>query len=104
MTTSRVEQYLTTSQGYVLDRDALIMQHLPQVRMIARRIHSRLPQYFSLDDLISTGVVGLLEAIDRYDPTKHAQLNTFAEHRIRGAILDSLRGLDWAPRDTRKRA
>src|ERR1041385_6373910 len=97
-TSGLAEQYLSNSQDFVLDRDALVMRHLPQVRMIARRIHGRLPQYFSLDDLISTGIVGLLEAIDRYDPSKHAQLNTFAEHRICGAILDSLRGLDCAPR------
>lgn len=86
------------------DREALVMQHLVQVSAIAKRIHSRLPSYCSLDDLISTGVVGLLEAIDRYDPSMSVQLNTYAEHRIRGAILDSLRDLDWAPRDTRRKA
>lgn len=85
-------------------RDELILEHLPQVRLIARRIHERLPVSVSLDDLISTGVLGLIAAIDRYDPKHHVKLKTYAEYKIRGAILDSLRGLDWAPRQQRKRA
>jgi len=85
-------------------REQLIMDHLPQVRLIARRIHDRLPESVSLDDLISTGVVGLISAIDRFDPTQNVKLKTYAEYKIRGAILDSLRGLDWAPRQQRKRA
>ncbi len=86
------------------ERDELILQHLPQVRLIARRIHDRLPESVSLDDLISTGVLGLIAAIDRFDPTQNVKLKTYAEYKIRGAILDSLRGLDWAPRQQRKRA
>ena len=85
-------------------REALVLQHLPQVRLIARRIHDRLPDYVSLDDLISTGVLGLLAAIDNFDPMMNVQLNTYAERRIRGAIMDGLREMDWAPRETRKRA
>jgi RNA polymerase sigma factor for flagellar operon FliA len=80
------------------------LEHLPQVRLIARRIHERLPVSVSLDDLISTGVLGLIAAIDRYDPKHHVKLKTYAEYKIRGAILDSLRVLDWAPRQQRKRA
>jgi RNA polymerase sigma factor FliA len=86
------------------ERDRLILEHLPQVRLIARRIHERLPESVNLDDLISTGVVGLISAIDRFDPTHNVKLKTYAEYKIRGAILDSLRGLDWAPRQQRKRA
>jgi len=86
------------------EREALILEHLPQVRLIARRIHDRLPESVSLDDLISTGVVGLIAAIDRFDPSQNVKLKTYAEYKIRGAILDSLRGLDWAPRQQRKRA
>jgi RNA polymerase sigma factor for flagellar operon FliA len=86
------------------EREELILQHLPQVRLIARRIHDRLPESVSLDDLISTGVVGLIAAIDRFDPTQNVKLKTYAEYKIRGAMLDSLRGLDWAPRQQRKRA
>src|SRR3954453_18199229 len=85
-------------------RERLILEHLPQVRLIARRIHDRLPESVSLDDLISTGIVGLISAIDRYDPSLNVKLKTYAEYKIRGAILDSLRGLDWAPRQQRKRA
>jgi RNA polymerase sigma factor for flagellar operon FliA len=85
-------------------REQLILEHLPQVKLIARRIHERLPVSVSLDDLISTGVVGLIAAIDRYDPSHDVKLKTYAEYKIRGAILDSLRGLDWAPRQQRKRA
>jgi RNA polymerase sigma factor for flagellar operon FliA len=85
-------------------REQLILEHLPQVKLIARRIHERLPGSVSLDDLISTGVVGLIAAIDRYDATHDVKLKTYAEYKIRGAILDSLRGLDWAPRQQRRRA
>jgi RNA polymerase sigma factor FliA len=86
------------------ERERLILEHLPQVRLIARRIHERLPESVSLDDLISTGAVGLISAIDRFDPTLNVKLKTYAEYKIRGAILDSLRGLDWAPRQQRKRS
>ena len=85
-------------------REALVLLHLPQVRVIARQIHDRLPDSVCLDDLVSTGVVGLLAAIDNFDPSYNVQLNTYAERRIRGAIMDSLRELDWAPRETRKRS
>jgi RNA polymerase sigma factor FliA len=86
------------------EREQLILEHLPQVRLIARRIHDRLPESVSLDDLISTGVIGLIAAIDRFDPAQNVKLKTYAEYKIRGAILDSLRGLDWAPRQQRRRA
>lgn len=86
------------------ERERLILEHLPQVRLIARKIHERLPESVSLEDLVSTGVVGLISAIDRFDPSHNVKLKTYAEYKIRGAILDSLRGLDWAPRQQRKRA
>jgi RNA polymerase sigma factor for flagellar operon FliA len=86
------------------EREQMILEHLPQVRLIARRIHDRLPESVSLDDLISTGVIGLIAAIDRFDPAQNVKLKTYAEYKIRGAILDSLRGLDWAPRQQRRRA
>ncbi len=85
-------------------REQLILEHLGQVKLIARRIHERLPVSVSLDDLISAGVVGLIGAIDKYDARHDVKLKTYAEYKIRGAILDSLRGLDWAPRQQRKRA
>jgi RNA polymerase sigma factor for flagellar operon FliA len=85
-------------------REQLILDHLPQVKLIARRIHERVPVSVSLDDLISTGILGLIAAIDRYDSSQDVKLKTYAEYKIRGAILDSLRELDWAPRQQRKRA
>lgn len=86
------------------ERERLILDHLPQVRLIARRIHERLPESVNLEDLVSTGIVGLISAIDHFDPGHNVKLKTYAEYKIRGAILDSLRGLDWAPRQQRKRA
>jgi RNA polymerase sigma factor for flagellar operon FliA len=86
------------------ERERLILEHLTQVKLIARRIHERLPESVSIEDLISTGTIGLIAAIDRFDPSHNVKLKTYAEYKIRGAILDSLRGLDWAPRQQRKRA
>jgi RNA polymerase sigma factor for flagellar operon FliA len=86
------------------ERDHLILENLPHVRLVARRIHERLPESISLDDLVSEGTIGLIAAIDRFDPTHNVQLKTFAEYKIRGAILDSLRHLDWAPRQQRRRS
>src|SRR5690242_17619011 len=86
------------------ERERLILEHLPQVRLIARRIQERLPENVSLEDLVSTGVIGLISAIDHFDPTHNVKLKTYAEYKIRGAILDSLRGLDWAPRQKRRQA
>ncbi len=92
------------ARAAALERETLILEHLPQVRLIARRIHERLPESVSIDDLISTGTLGLIAAIDRFDPLQNVKLKTYAEYKIRGFILDSLRGLDWAPRQQRKRA
>src|SRR4051812_20025399 len=86
------------------ERERLILEHLPQVRLIARRIQERLPESITLDDLVSTGVVGLIAAIDNFDPLHNVKLKTYAEYKIRGAILDSLRGLDWAPRQKRRKS
>src|SRR5512142_604150 len=86
------------------EREQLILEHLPQVRLIARRIQERLPENISLEDLVSTGIIGLISAIDNFDPRHNVKLKTYAEYKIRGAILDSLRGLDWAPRQKRRRA
>src|SRR5260370_12977893 len=99
-----MHSYRAISPVMAEERERLIMEHLPQVRLIARRIHERLPESVSLDDLISTGVVGLISAIDHFDPSHNVKLKTYAEYKIRGAILDSLRGLDWAPRQQPKRA
>ena len=85
------------------DRDMLLMEHLPAVRYLARRIHERLPQHVDLDDLISAGVVGLIDAFSKFDHNKKVQFKSYAQFRIRGAILDSLRTLDWSPRELRRK-
>ena len=85
------------------DRDQLITEHLPTVRYLARRIHERLPQHVDLDDLISAGVVGLIDAFSKFDHGKKVQFKSYAQFRIRGAILDSLRTLDWSPRELRRK-
>ncbi len=84
-------------------RESLILEHLPQVRLIARRIHERLPESVSLDDLVSSGILGLIAAIDNFEPAHNVKLRTYAEYKIRGSILDSLRKLDWASRDRRRK-
>ena len=85
------------------ERDRLLLEHLPTVRYIARRIHERLPQHVEMDDLISAGVVGLIDAFGKFDHTKKVQFKSYAQFRIRGAILDSLRTLDWSPRELRRK-
>ncbi|HSU32720.1 MAG TPA: FliA/WhiG family RNA polymerase sigma factor [Bryobacteraceae bacterium] len=86
------------------ERDRLILKHLNQVKLIARRIRERLPHSVNLDDLVSAGMLGLISAIDQYDSTYCVKLKTYAEYKIKGAILDCLREMDWAPRQHRKRA
>lgn len=85
------------------ERDRLLMENLPQVHYIATRIHDRLPPHVPLEDLVNAGIVGLLEAIQNFDPSRGAQVKTYAELRIRGAILDSLRDMDWSPRALRRK-
>ena len=85
------------------EREALLMEHLPTVRYLARRIHERLPQHVDLDDLVSAGVVGLIDAFSKFDHGKKVQFKSYAQFRIRGAILDSLRTLDWSPRELRRK-
>jgi RNA polymerase sigma factor for flagellar operon FliA len=84
-------------------RDALILEHLPLVTAIAAHIQKSLPVHVELDDLVHAGTMGLLEAATKYDSEKQVAFPAYAKHRIRGAILDSLRQLDWASRDLRKR-
>lgn len=83
------------------NRDQLILDHLPQVELLARKLHRRCQQV-ELDDLISAGTIGIIGAVDRFDPTRNCKLKTLAEHRIRGAMLDYLRQLDPLPRAVRQ--
>jgi RNA polymerase sigma factor for flagellar operon FliA len=86
------------------EREQLLMEQLPQVRYIARRIHERLPRHVPFEDLVHAGVVGLIDALHKFDRAKHVQFGSYAKFRIRGAILDSLREMDWSPRDLRRKA
>lgn len=85
------------------DEDVLVSQELSQVYYIAARVRERLPQHVELEDLVSAGVIGLLEAARSFDISKNVQFKTFAKFRIRGAILDSLRETDWGSRYMRRR-
>ncbi len=85
------------------EREHLMLEQMPAVRWIARRIHERLPQHVDLEDLVSAGTLGLLDAFRKYDPAKRVRFRSYAQFRIRGAILDSLRTLDWSPRELRRR-
>lgn len=84
-------------------RDKIVLEHLPLVKAIAIRVHENLPVHVDVDDLVHAGVLGLFDAVDKYDPNKKVQFHSYAKHRIKGAILDSLRQMDWASRDLRRR-
>ncbi|HTT62861.1 MAG TPA: FliA/WhiG family RNA polymerase sigma factor [Bryobacteraceae bacterium] len=84
-------------------RDQVVLENLPLVRAIAIRVHESLPVHVDLDDLVHAGVLGLFDAASKYDPSKKVIFQSYAKHRVKGAILDSLRQLDWASRDLRKR-
>src|SRR5215469_1287349 len=86
------------------DRERLLMEHIVSVRFIARKLHQTLPRHVELDDLVSAGMVGLMEACNRFDARRHVQFKSYAQFRIRGAILDWLRTLDWGPRELRRKA
>jgi len=84
-------------------RDRIILEHLPLVKAIAIRVHENLPVHVDVDDLVHAGILGLFDAINKFDPEKQVAFSSYAKHRIKGAILDSLRQLDWASRDLRRR-
>jgi RNA polymerase sigma factor for flagellar operon FliA len=85
------------------EQEQVLIEHLPMVRFLARRIHERLPQHVDIEDMVSAGVVGLMDAFSKFDPAKKVQFRSYAQFRIRGAILDSLRTLDWSPRELRRK-
>lgn len=100
-----VKRYKQDTQG--VDgklRDQLITDYAPLIRFVAQRIAARLPSNIDIDDLISAGVIGLMDAIEKYDPSRDNKFKTYAEFRIRGAILDELRSQDWVPRSVRDKA
>jgi RNA polymerase sigma factor for flagellar operon FliA len=85
-------------------REQIVLEHTPLIRYIVNRIAVRLPSHIDLDDLHNTGVIGLMDAIEKYDPEKNCKFKTYAEFRIKGAILDQLRSLDWVPRSVRQKS
>ena len=85
------------------ERETLIVETLPLIKHIAHRVATKLPTSIEMRDLINAGVLGLLDAVDKFDPERNVKFKTYAEVRIRGAIIDSLRSLDWAPRSLRKK-
>jgi RNA polymerase sigma factor for flagellar operon FliA len=84
-------------------RNELILTYTPLIKYIAARLASRLPAQVSLDDLISCGIIGLIDAINKFDVSKNVQFKTYAEFRVKGAMLDELRALDWVPRSIRRK-
>jgi RNA polymerase sigma factor FliA len=87
-----------------LTRDELILKYAPLIKFIAHRLALRLPAHITVDDLISAGVIGLMDALDKFDAGKNVQFKTYAEFRIKGAMIDELRSLDWVPRSIRQKA
>jgi RNA polymerase sigma factor for flagellar operon FliA len=85
-------------------RDQLVLEYAPLIKYIAQKIAARLPANIELDDLISSGVIGLMDAVEKYDASRDNKFKTYAEFRIRGAILDELRAQDWVPRSVREKA
>lgn len=94
--------FYAPAAAYGDDRERLIMENLPQVRWIATRYYEKLSGYVSFDDLMSAGIIGLINAVDSFDPNFNVKLRTYARHKIRGAVLDSIRGLDGIPSHKRK--
>lgn len=102
-----VERYRSAEQsgrGFIDlgDRDALIRKHAPHVKYIAERFAVRLPSNISVEELVSAGTMGLFDALNNYDPNKGVKFKTYATYRIKGAMLDDLRRMDWAPRSVRR--
>ena len=93
----------TAQAARLVRRDRVVLEHLPLVKAIAVRVHENLPVHVDLDDLVHAGILGLFDAANKYNPEKQVAFSSYAKHRIKGAILDSLRQLDWASRDMRRR-
>src|SRR6516162_3340907 len=82
----------------------IVLEQMPQVKYIARRIHEHLPKHVPFEDLMQAGMVGLIDALNKFDSDKNVKFTSYAKFRIRGAILDSLRDMDWSPRDLRRKS
>jgi RNA polymerase sigma factor for flagellar operon FliA len=89
---------LMAESEHIDEYEKWVTEFAPMIRLLAHRFSFRLPPYLDVDDLIHAGVIGLIDAIGKYDPTREARFKTYAEFRIRGAMLDEIRSLDWIPR------
>jgi len=98
------EAYAKTVKCNLERRNEMILEYLPLVKFIASRIASRLPSHIEVADLVNSGIIGLIDAIEKFDASRKIKFKTYAEFRIKGAILDELRALDWVPRSTRQKA
>jgi RNA polymerase sigma factor FliA len=85
-------------------QEQMVLQYAPLIKYIASRLALRLPSHISLEDLVSSGIIGLIDAVQKFDPSKNINFKTYAEFRIKGAMLDELRSLDWIPRSVRKKS
>jgi RNA polymerase sigma factor FliA len=98
---------MTKQMGFIpapaTANEELIQEHFSLVKYLASRLGAKLPPSVEIDDLVSAGVMGLMDAAEKFDPSRGIRFRTYAERRIRGAILDHLRSLDWAPRSLRRR-
>jgi RNA polymerase sigma factor FliA len=98
-----VKQSAAQTAARIARRDRVVLEHLPLVKAIAVRVHENLPVHVDLDDLVHAAILGLFDAANKFNPDKQVVFSSYAKHRIKGAILDSLRQLDWASRDMRRR-
>jgi RNA polymerase sigma factor for flagellar operon FliA len=107
---SLVQMNMEADPGYGTEnldpnwQEQMVLQYAPLIKYIASRLALRLPSHISMEDLISSGIIGLIDAIQKFDPTKNINFKTYAEFRIKGAMLDELRSLDWIPRSVRKKS
>lgn len=94
---------MSNADEVVAQRNKMVLDHYPMVRAMAGRLYHRLPDTVEVDDLVSVGVTGLIEAIDRYDPSRGVAFAVFARHRVNGSMMDALRATDWVPRSVRRK-
>ncbi|MBI4875088.1 MAG: FliA/WhiG family RNA polymerase sigma factor [Acidobacteria bacterium] len=99
----RLNTTISADDSQLSARDRTVIEHLPLVKGIAIRVHENLPVHVDVDDLVHAGILGLFDAVNKFDPSKKVAFSAYAKHRIKGAMLDSLRQLDWASRDLRRR-
>jgi RNA polymerase sigma factor for flagellar operon FliA len=94
----------TKEPSIPMDKEQMILHHCDLIKYMALRLASRLPSHVSVDDLFNAGVIGLMDAIDKFDPEQQIQFRTYAKIRIKGAMLDEIRAMDWVPRSLRQKS